>query len=108
MDIFSPKPTNIGCSFEFPVKVGVEVSIVNASAVQILPQFLRVVCIFTRVVPFTIDSSSPGLTGGLNEHPIFFIIIPYSFTSIETQQIRIHRVIFHFPILHGPLVQMSS
>jgi hypothetical protein len=59
----------MGCSFKFPVKVGVEESIVNGSAVQILPQFLRCLYFYTSGA-FTIDSPTPTLTGNLNEHPI--------------------------------------
>jgi hypothetical protein len=42
---------------------------VNASAVQILPQFLRCLCFYTSGA-LTINSSTPTLTGNLNEHPI--------------------------------------
>jgi hypothetical protein len=42
---------------------------VNASAVQILPPFLRCLCFYTSGA-FTINSSTPTLTGNLNEHPV--------------------------------------
>jgi hypothetical protein len=50
---------SIGCSFKFPVKVGVEESIVNA------PWITDHGSVFTRVL-----SSQSNLTGNLNEHPI--------------------------------------
>jgi hypothetical protein len=68
----------------FPLKVGVEVSIENASAVYILPQFLRCLCFYTSGA-FTIDSSTPTFTGNLNEHPIHTTTFQY---TTETNQIR--------------------
>jgi hypothetical protein len=71
----------IGCSFKFPVKVGVEKSIVNAP--QITDQLFKSNLTFCVVVfqlcrrtsgAFTIDSSTPTLTGNLNEHPILIIV----------------------------------
>jgi hypothetical protein len=66
--------SSIGRSIKFSVNVGVEESIVNASAVSILPQFLRRLCFYTSGA-FTIDSSTPTLTENLNEHPIFITIV---------------------------------
>jgi hypothetical protein len=61
---------SIGCSFKFPVKVGVEESIVNALWIrgQLFKSY-RCLCFYTYGA-FTIDSSTPTLTGDLNEHPI--------------------------------------
>jgi hypothetical protein len=69
LKVSRPSVNCMGCPFKFPVKVGVEESIVNASAVQILPQFLRCLCFYTSGA-FTIDSSTPTLPGNLNEHPL--------------------------------------
>jgi hypothetical protein len=64
--------------FKFPVKV-VEKSIVNAPRITNTDQLFQsdltfcVVCVFTLQtdeIAFTIDSSTPTLTGCLNEHPI--------------------------------------
>jgi hypothetical protein len=61
---------SIGCSFKFPVKVGVEQSIVNALWItgQLFKSY-RCLCFYTYGA-FTIDSSTPTLIGDLNEHPI--------------------------------------
>jgi hypothetical protein len=64
-DFFSE---SIGCSFKFPVKVGVEESIVNA--LRTTDHGSGVLGFYT-IGGFTIDSSTPTLTGNLNEHPIF-------------------------------------
>jgi hypothetical protein len=51
------------CSFKFPVRVGVEESIVNALRISFSCLNLTVVCVFIRVVPgaFTIDSLNANL-----------------------------------------------
>jgi hypothetical protein len=61
------------CSFKFPVKVGLEESIVNAPGTtriktQTTVRFKQLKLIRNA---FTIDSSTPTLTRNLNEHLIF-------------------------------------
>jgi hypothetical protein len=61
----------IGCLFKFPVKVGVEESIVNALRItDPLFKCYRFLCFYMSGA-FTIDSSTLTLTGNLNEHPIY-------------------------------------
>jgi hypothetical protein len=57
----------IGCSFKFRVKVAVEESITDLTSLFAL--FVFSLCRLTSGA-FTIDSSTPKLTGILNEHPI--------------------------------------
>jgi hypothetical protein len=66
---------NIGCSFKFPVEDGVEESIVNALRItDDLFKAYRCLCFYTSGA-FTIDSSTPTLTGNLNEHPILLSLL---------------------------------
>jgi hypothetical protein len=64
---------NIGCSFKFPVKVGVEETIVNAQRIIRCLLFALFVFLVSRLTngAFTIDSFTVTLTGYLNERPIY-------------------------------------
>jgi hypothetical protein len=64
---------NIGCSFKFPVKVGVEETIVNAQRIIRCLLFALFVFLVSRLTngAFTIDSFTATLTGYLNERPIY-------------------------------------
>jgi hypothetical protein len=74
---------NVDCqvpdiSFKFPVKVGVEESIVNAPLVSLQNKNTnnaKSKVKFKQVIrgPLRIDSSMPTLTGKLNDHPISLI-----------------------------------
>jgi hypothetical protein len=68
---FSSIYVYIGCSFKFPVKVGVEKSIVNAPRItdHLFKSYRHLY--FNTSGAFTIDSSTPTLTGNLNEDPIY-------------------------------------
>jgi hypothetical protein len=69
----------IGCSFKFPVKVGVEESIVNAPRITNSDQLFKsnltfyVVCVFNlQADEWCVNNrlSTPTLAGNLNEHAI--------------------------------------
>jgi hypothetical protein len=73
---------NIGCSFKFILKVGVEESIVNAPWItdhhrtritdqltSLCASFVFLLCRLTRGAS-SINSSTPTLRINLNEHPI--------------------------------------
>jgi hypothetical protein len=68
---------NIGCSFKFPVKVGVEETIVNAQRIIRCLNLTSLFALFVFLVfrltngAFTIDSFTATLTGYLNERPIY-------------------------------------
>jgi hypothetical protein len=59
----------IGCSFKFVLKVGVEEFIVNVPLVSLQSKNTKNAKSEVSGA-FTIDSSTPTLTGNLNEHPI--------------------------------------
>jgi hypothetical protein len=64
---------NIGCSFKFLLKVGVEESIVNAPLVGLQDKNTNNAKSVIRGA-FTIESSTPTLRINLNEHPMSMII----------------------------------
>jgi hypothetical protein len=60
---------NIGCSFKFPGKFGVAESIVNALRITDHGSAVEILRFYTSGA-FTIDFSTPTLTGNLSEHSI--------------------------------------